>query len=135
MGFAYQGCKVVVGDIDVAALDKTIEEIREAGGEAIGVQVDVSDSASTKNMVQQAVKKYSEINILINNASLMSVLPRRPWYEIPVEEWDNFKFERNVSLFPGSIPLYGRMIQFFAWKISGSFLDSLKPTSTAYGTT
>ena len=33
--------------------------------------------------------RFGSIDVLINNASLMSVLPRRSWLEIPVEEWDH----------------------------------------------
>ncbi len=35
-----------------------------------------------------ALDRFGSIDVLINNASLMSVLPRRSWLEIPVEEWD-----------------------------------------------
>jgi 3-oxoacyl-[acyl-carrier protein] reductase len=39
-------------------------------------------------MVQATLDRFGTIDVLINNASLMSVLPRRSWLEIPVEEWD-----------------------------------------------
>jgi 3-oxoacyl-[acyl-carrier protein] reductase len=39
-------------------------------------------------MVQATSDRFGSIDVLINNASLMSTLPRRSWLEIPVEEWD-----------------------------------------------
>jgi 3-oxoacyl-[acyl-carrier protein] reductase len=39
-------------------------------------------------MAAAAVEAYGRIEGLINNASLMSVLQRRPWHEIPIDEWD-----------------------------------------------
>jgi 3-oxoacyl-[acyl-carrier protein] reductase len=39
-------------------------------------------------MVEAVLKRYGTIDVLINNASLMSTLPRRSWLEIPIEEWD-----------------------------------------------
>jgi 3-oxoacyl-[acyl-carrier protein] reductase len=39
-------------------------------------------------MVEATLKSFGTIDVLINNASLMSALPRRSWLEIPVEEWD-----------------------------------------------
>ena len=39
-------------------------------------------------MAQAALDRFGGIDVLINNASLMSVLPRRSWLEIPVDEWD-----------------------------------------------
>ena len=40
-------------------------------------------------MAEAALDRFGGIDILVNNASLMSVLPRRSWLEIPVEEWDD----------------------------------------------
>jgi 3-oxoacyl-[acyl-carrier protein] reductase len=39
-------------------------------------------------MVAAALERFGTIDVLINNASLMSVLQRRNWMEIPVDEWD-----------------------------------------------
>jgi 3-oxoacyl-[acyl-carrier protein] reductase len=39
-------------------------------------------------MARAALDRFGSIDVLINNASLMSVLARRSWLEIPVEEWD-----------------------------------------------
>src|SRR5207253_11215513 len=59
-----------------------------SNGEAVGLKTDVADEQSTKAMAQVAIERFGAIDILVNNASLMSVLPRRSWLEIPVEEWD-----------------------------------------------
>lgn len=85
---AQEGAAVVLADIDEAAAKQTAAQINENGGNAIGIYVDVSSQESTKQMAERAVAEFGKIDILINNASLMSVLPRRNWYEIPVEEWD-----------------------------------------------
>ena len=58
------------------------------GFEALGLGVDIASEDSTKAMVQATLDRFGAIDVLINNASLMSVLPRRSWLEIPVEEWD-----------------------------------------------
>src|SRR6201989_2727679 len=39
-------------------------------------------------MAQAALERFGAIEVLVNNASLMSVLPRRSWLEISVDEWD-----------------------------------------------
>ena len=86
--FAKVGARVVAADIDGAAAEAVAETIRTAGGEAIGLTTDVSDAASTQAMADAAYQAFGGIDILINNASLMSVLPRRSWLEIPEGEWD-----------------------------------------------
>ena len=39
-------------------------------------------------MAAAALDRFGRIDVLVNNASLMSVLPRRSWLEIPIDEWD-----------------------------------------------
>jgi 3-oxoacyl-[acyl-carrier protein] reductase len=39
-------------------------------------------------MVDATIGKWGRIDGLINNASLMSVLPRGDWFRIPIDEWD-----------------------------------------------
>jgi 3-oxoacyl-[acyl-carrier protein] reductase len=52
------------------------------------MRTDVADEASTAEMAGAAVERFGAIGVLVNNASLMSTLPRRSWVEIPTEEWD-----------------------------------------------
>jgi 3-oxoacyl-[acyl-carrier protein] reductase len=86
--FVRAGARVVAADIDGAAAEENARSLAAEGGEAIGVQTDVSDPGSTAAMAQAALDRFGSIDVLINNASLMSALPRRSWLEIPLEEWD-----------------------------------------------
>lgn len=86
--FAKAGAHVVAADIDGMAAQAVAEAIRGESGKAIGVETDVSDAGSTEAMARAARETFGGIDVLINNASLMSVLPRRSWLEIPDEEWD-----------------------------------------------
>jgi len=85
---AKAGCKVVAADIDDDANAETVAEIRDLGGDAIAATTDVADEASTQEMAAKTVETFGRIDGLVNNASLMSVLERRDWTEIPVDEWD-----------------------------------------------
>lgn len=86
--FAREGALVVASDIDGAAAEEVAAGINAAGGRAIGTATDISDPGSVDAMVQATLAAFGTLDVLINNASLMSVLPRRSWLEIPVEEWD-----------------------------------------------
>lgn len=82
------GARVVIADIDKAANDELAQAIVKAGGEAISAPTDVASPESTQAMAKAAIDKWGRIDGLVNNASLMSVLARRSWMEIPVDEWD-----------------------------------------------
>jgi 3-oxoacyl-[acyl-carrier protein] reductase len=86
--FAKAGARVAAADIDVAAAESVAASLTKAGLEAFGLGVDIADEASVKMAVAAVLGRYGSIDILINNASLMSTLPRRSWLEIPIDEWD-----------------------------------------------
>jgi 3-oxoacyl-[acyl-carrier protein] reductase len=86
--FAKAGAHVTAADIDVKAAEAVAASLHGSGLSAFGLGVDVADEDSTKAMAKAALDRFGAIDVLINNASLMSVLPRRSWLEIPVDEWD-----------------------------------------------
>lgn len=86
--FARAGAYVVAADIDGESAEAVAHGIEAEGGKAMGLRTDVSDAQSAEEMAQAAIARFGTIDILINNASLMSTLPRRSWLEIPLEEWD-----------------------------------------------
>ncbi|MCC7017366.1 MAG: glucose 1-dehydrogenase [Rhodospirillales bacterium] len=83
-GFAKEGAKVVVADLDENAAKAVADEI---GG--LAVRVDVSDEDATKAMAKAAFDRFGRIDVLINNAALFSaLLPAKSWMDISVKEWD-----------------------------------------------
>ena len=65
-----EGAKVAVVDLDPARVAVVVKEITEAGGEAEGFDVDVSDLAAVKALVAGVVERFGGIDILINNAGV-----------------------------------------------------------------
>lgn len=90
LGLAKEGCKIVVADLNIAKAQQTVEAIREIGGESAAVKIDVSDQAQTQEMAQYAISRYGKVDILINNAALVSrgSISRLPFHELTMEEWD-----------------------------------------------
>jgi NAD(P)-dependent dehydrogenase (short-subunit alcohol dehydrogenase family) len=84
-GFAGAGARVAVADVNLQGARETAREI---GGDAMALGVDVSDEASTQAMARDVAGTFGGIDALINNAGLYATLSRRPFWEIPVEEWD-----------------------------------------------
>src|SRR5262249_7670434 len=86
--FARAGARVVAADIDEPSAKAVGAGLSAEGLQALGMRVDIADEGSTNALAKAALDTFGSIDVLINNASLMSVLPRRSWLEIPVEEWD-----------------------------------------------
>ena len=85
-GVAAEGAKVVVADI--ADPKPTVKEIEAAGGQALGVECDVAREDDTRRLATETVARFGRIDVLVNNAAIYGTIVRRPFMEIPVEEWD-----------------------------------------------
>ena len=70
--FAKEGAKVAVADITVQAGEETVSMITDIAGEAIFIKTDVSSSEQVQHMVQETVKSFNRLNILINNAGIVA---------------------------------------------------------------
>ena len=55
---------------------------------AIFIQTDVADMASLEAMAKTVMDRFGRIDILINNAGIFSTLEMRPFWQIPLDEWD-----------------------------------------------
>jgi NAD(P)-dependent dehydrogenase (short-subunit alcohol dehydrogenase family) len=69
--FAQEGAKVVVADIRLDAAEATAASIRAAGGVAIALPVDVSNSAQVKAMIDRVIETYGALHILYCNAGVL----------------------------------------------------------------
>jgi NAD(P)-dependent dehydrogenase (short-subunit alcohol dehydrogenase family) len=70
MRFAAEGMPLVVADIEQAALDDTVAELRAAGTEAIGVRTDVSSYESVAALADAAYDAHGAVHVLCNNAGV-----------------------------------------------------------------
>src|SRR5207248_1013476 len=92
--FAEQGAKVVVNDLggecdgtgaDDRPASQVVEEIKAAGGEAVGHFEDVSEEAGSRSLVQTAMDSFGSLDVVVNNAG---ILCDRMVFNMSVEEWD-----------------------------------------------
>ena len=88
-GFAAQGAVSVIAEINVETAQKVADEITEAGGKAIVLETDVSDSGSVRAMAERTLAEFGRIDILVNNAALLQSIRRVPVDEITDDEWDS----------------------------------------------
>ena len=86
---AEEGARVmVVTRKDMANLEKTVQQIKDLGGEAALFQADVARETDMLNMAEATNKAFGRIDVLINNAAIYDGIKRKPFYEIDPDEWD-----------------------------------------------
>lgn len=85
---AGEGARVALSDIqDASTAAKDIEDSFQ-GAETLVLKTDVSDEASTEAMVADTVARFGKLDILISNAAMFASISHKPFFEIPVAEWD-----------------------------------------------
>src|SRR5260221_7188593 len=80
---ADEGARVVVADIQDDAAQAVAKEVK-----GLAVRVDVTSPEQTQAMAAKALDTYGAIDILVNNAGMYSSIKKRPFTEIPLDEWD-----------------------------------------------
>ncbi len=86
---AEEGARVmVITRKDMANLEKTVQQIKDLGGEAALFQADVARETDMLNMAEATNKAFGRIDVLINNAAIYDGIKRKPFYEIDPDEWD-----------------------------------------------
>ena len=83
---AAEGAKVVAADIRDTA--ETVASVEAAGGDILGLDLDVTDMASCQNMADQTVAKYGRIDGLVKNAALYGDISGGRFNELSEDQWD-----------------------------------------------
>ncbi|HQA22553.1 MAG TPA: 3-oxoacyl-ACP reductase family protein [Rhodoglobus sp.] len=87
-GFAAQGDRVVVADIDGPGAERTVEVLVGRGAEALAVTVDVTSAESVRAMVDSLIARFGRLDVVVNNAAIYATLTRTPFTDIDPAEWD-----------------------------------------------
>lgn len=82
---ARAGAKVAIGARRMDRLVTLAEEIRASGGEALLVELDVTDEASVDQAVGQSADALGGLDILVNNAGIVIA---KPVLELTLDDWD-----------------------------------------------
>lgn len=67
-GFAKEGAKVTIADLDMPAAEEAVRTIVGSGGQALALKCDVSKGDQVKEMVAATVATFGKLDILVNNA-------------------------------------------------------------------
>ena len=88
--FADEGAHVVIADIDAAGGEAMANAIVAAGGSAWARTTDVRSLADLQGLMQETVKKFGRIDVLLNNAAIY--VTQNLWKgaveDLQIDEWD-----------------------------------------------
>ncbi len=68
--FARAGAAVTLADVSEDALGQAVDEVKSAGGNAIGLRCDVADEAQVAAMVERTVAEVGRLDAAYNNAGI-----------------------------------------------------------------
>ena len=92
--FAANGAKVVVAGRTKATLQAVVDAIRSKGGEASAVVADVSSRESAAAMIEETVRLYGRLDVLVNNAGINGGPEERK----PIHEYSDELWERIINV-------------------------------------
>jgi NADP-dependent 3-hydroxy acid dehydrogenase YdfG len=79
------GATVVLGARRADRIEKLAREIKDNGGKALAIAVDVTQRDQVKTLVDATVEKFGSVDVILNNAGVM---PLSPIDRLNVDEWD-----------------------------------------------
>jgi len=86
---AAEGMKVVIADIEEAALEKAAKTLKEGGAEVLTVRTDVSKIADVEALAQRTVDTFGGVHLLFNNAGVNTDISlRKPVWENTIADWE-----------------------------------------------
>jgi 3-oxoacyl-[acyl-carrier protein] reductase len=88
---AREGARVVVVDVSEAGINKTVEQIEKAGGQAIGARADVTRAADNQSVVEQAVTRWGRLDVFFANAGV-------PQWKTDIDEVDEKTFDQIFAV-------------------------------------
>jgi NAD(P)-dependent dehydrogenase (short-subunit alcohol dehydrogenase family) len=85
--FAGAGMKLVLADIETAALQRALAELQAQGAQAIAVSVDVASAVSVEALADAAYRQYGAVHVLCNNAGVAAPALLQPTWENSLADW------------------------------------------------
>lgn len=131
LAFAEAGADVVVTDIgrrslvsraesdDWRGLDSVVEEVERLGRRAIGLELDVRKESAVRGVVEEALRTFGRIDIVVNNAAAPQEPSVAAGWEITEEEW-NKQFAVNLT---GAFLVCRNVIPHMVERRSGSIIN------------
>jgi NAD(P)-dependent dehydrogenase (short-subunit alcohol dehydrogenase family) len=71
-GFAREGAKIAIGDIDLERMKQAEAELREIGADLLALKLDVRDEDEVRGFMKAVVARFGGLDVLVNNAGVVT---------------------------------------------------------------
>jgi NAD(P)-dependent dehydrogenase (short-subunit alcohol dehydrogenase family) len=88
IAYAREGAAIAATARTRSELDSTVSEIRAAGGKAFSIAADLADPAAPSQIADATLKEFGTLDVLVNNAGMVSATDPRPLAEFRDEFWN-----------------------------------------------
>ncbi len=97
--FVKEGARVVIADILEPEGNAVVAQIREGGGDASFIRLDVTSEDDWRDAVEFALNTYGRLDVLINNAAIYK---RTPIVQTGLDEWNQIMDINSTGVFLGT---------------------------------
>ena len=94
--FAREGARIAVADANIDAAAETVAQVNAAGGQAMSLSGDVTDSAAVQAMIKTVVSAYGRIDCAFNNAGIAGYQVNASGKK--THEWADDSFDRMIAV-------------------------------------
>lgn len=86
-GYAREGARIVIADVNLAGAEETVRRIEESGGTATAIKLDVANMQAVQETARKVAADIGQVSILVNNAGIV----RRATIDSPtaVDDWND----------------------------------------------
>lgn len=111
--FVQAGAKVVAMDIRQENLDARVAELKDFGGDVLGIVANVLDVESLKQAAIQVVESWGKVDILLNiaggNLPGATLQPDQSFFDMKIEDWEKVtSLNLNGTVYPSFV--FGKMM-------------------------
>lgn len=117
-GMASEGALVTVVDLNAAAAESVVEEIRSEGGRALAAVADVTNREAVASAIAETVREFGQLDCIFNNAGMNS-----PMQLLDVTE-ENFSLIMNVNVLGVLIGMQEAAKQFISQGTPGKIVNT-----------
>jgi 3(or 17)beta-hydroxysteroid dehydrogenase len=97
--FAKEGAKVVVADINETKGQEVVDEIKQAGGDAIFFLLDVTNEKKWQSLMKMTTDKYGKLNVVVNNAGISRA---KDIEDTTLKDWNEIMSVNATGVFLGT---------------------------------